>query len=160
MNFLRVKGFPDYVIHPCGTVLRIYKNHTKEVKSWKKKDGYMQIDLRNNGKRKTFLVHRLLALHFILNDDPDNKIEIDHDDNVRDNNRLDNLAWVTPAENCRRRSLNHPKAVITKGGIRKTKSRSWMWYYNMKGKRKTKTMKNLKDLEKYKEETLKKYLIS
>ena len=51
MNFVRVKGFPDYVIHPCGTILKIYKHHTREMKTRKDKDGYIQIQLNNNGKR-------------------------------------------------------------------------------------------------------------
>lgn len=160
MNFVRVEGFPKYAIHPAGTVLRIYKHKTKEMKPWKKKDGYMQICLSNNGKRKYFRVHRLLALHFIPNDDPDTKIHIDHKDDVRDNNKLGNLEWVTQAENNRRMHLNHPPAEITQGGIRKKKNGSWIWEYYIKGKRKSKTMKNLNDLEKYKEQTLKKYLIS
>tara|TARA_R110000824_G_C14713181_1_gene624128 strand:+ start:31 stop:510 length:480 start_codon:yes stop_codon:yes gene_type:complete len=159
MNFVRVDGFPKYAIHPCGTVLKIYKNKTKEMKTWKEKNGYIRIGLRNNGKKKMFFVHRLLALHFIPNDDPDNKIEIDHDDNVRDNNNLINLEWVTHAENIRRRGLNHPPAEITQGCISKNRN-SWQWVYRMKGKLKSKQMKNLKDLEKYKEQTLKKYLIS
>ena len=158
MNFVRINGYPDYVIHPAGTVLKIWKNKTKEVKSWKENQGYMRIGLRNNGKRKMFRVHRLLALHFIHNDDPENKIEIDHINGVRDNNKLGNLEWVTHAENHRRRDLNHPPSEITKGCIYKTKY-GWGWRYYMKGKLKSKTMKSKKDLEKYRDETLKKYLI-
>tara|TARA_R110001592_G_scaffold88499_1_gene260631 strand:- start:950 stop:1429 length:480 start_codon:yes stop_codon:yes gene_type:complete len=159
MNFVRIDGYPDYVIHPVGTILKIWKHKTKERKPIKQKNGYIRIELTNNGKGKKFLVHRLLALHFIPNDDPENKIEIDHNDSVRDNNRLQNLEWVTHAENIRRRDLNHPPAEITQCGIRKTKY-GWIWRYHIKGKRKSKSMKNLNDLEKYKEETLKKYLIS
>ena len=143
MNFVRIDGYPDYVIHPVGTILKIWKHKTKERKPIKQKNGYIRIELTNNGKGKKFLVHRLLALHFIPNDDPENKIEIDHNDSVRDNNKLGNLSWVE----------------ITQCGIRKTKY-GWIWRYHIKGKRKSKSMKNLNDLEKYKEETLKKYLIS
>ena len=160
MNFVRIEGYPKYAIHPAGTILRIYKNKTKEMKTIKQKNGYMRIKLTNNGKQKFFLVHRLLALHFIPNDDPDTKIEIDHKDRVRDNNNLNNLEWVTHAENMRRMIFRRQPAAITQGGIRKKKNGSWEWYYCMKGKNKSKTMKNLNDLEKYKEETLKKYLIS
>ena len=159
MNFVRIQGFPDYVIHPAGTVSRIYKNHTKEMKTLKQKNGYMRIGLRNNGKKKCVSVHRLLALHFIENDDPEIKIQVDHIDSVRDNNKLGNLEWVTRVENYRRRDLNHPPAVITKGGICKKKN-GWQWKYYMSGKRKTKWMKSKTDLEKYREETLKKYSVN
>ena len=158
MNFVRVDDFPNYVIHPIGTVLRICKskNKTKEMKHTKKKDGYIQISLSNNGKQKHFRVHRLLALHFIPN--PENKPCIDHIDAVRDNNSLSNLEWVTIAENNRRRSLNHPVDIITKGCISKRKN-GYQWEYCMKGKRKSKQMKSKQSLEKFRDETLKKYLI-
>ena len=159
MNFVRIQGFPDYVIHPCGTILRIWKHKTKEMKTRKTKAGYMQIGLRNNGKPKNFLVHRLLALHFIPNDDPENKLCIDHLDAVRDNNSLSNLEWVSQAENNRRRFLNHPPAEITKGGICKRKC-GWKWQYRMSGKLINKSMKSKTDLEKYREGTLKKYSLN
>lgn len=159
MNFIRVEGFPNYVIHPAGTILRIWKHHTREIKTWKDKKGYMRVGLCNNGKKKKFLVHRLLALNFIHNDDPENNIDIDHLDAVRDNNSLSNLEWVTHAENNRRRYLNNPAAEITKGGISKH-GNSWQWRYRMKTKTKNKTMKSNEDLQKFRKETLLKYNIN
>ena len=156
MNFVRVEGYPNYVIHPAGTILRIFKNHTREMKTKKEPNGYMRICLTNNGKKKFFLIHRLLALHFIPN--PENKPCIDHLDSVRDNNNLNNLEWVTVAENCRRRDLNNPPAEITKGSIGKTKY-GWEWGYRIKDKRKSKTMKSKEDLQKFRKETLIKYNI-
>tara|TARA_R110001632_G_scaffold185982_1_gene306337 strand:+ start:47 stop:526 length:480 start_codon:yes stop_codon:yes gene_type:complete len=158
MNFVKIKDYP-YVIHPCGTILRIWKHMTKEIKHFKRPDGYMSIQLFNNGKQKDFSVHRLLALHFIHNDDPDTKIEIDHIDSVRDNNNLNNLEWVSRVENMRRMMLKRPAAVITKGNIYKRKC-GWRWQYYMSGKKKSKTMKSKTDLEKYREETLKKYSLN
>ncbi len=51
-----------------------------------------------NGKTKKFLLHRLIADHFILN--PENKPEIDHIDRNPHNNKLQNLRWATRAEQC------------------------------------------------------------
>ena len=48
--------------------------------------------------------HRIVALQFIHNDDPDNKTEVDHIDRVKTNNDKDNLRWCTRAENLRNRS--------------------------------------------------------
>ena len=158
MNFVKIEGYP-YVIHPSGTILRIWKsmNKTKEVKPHKTKKGYMRITLTKNGKKKLFFVHRLLALHFIENDDTDNKSCIDHVDSVRDNNNLNNLEWVTYLENNRRMYLNNPAAEITKGCIRKRKYGGWEWHYYMKGKQKTKTMKSKEDIQKFRNELLIKY---
>ena len=149
MNFIRVEGYPDYVIHPAGTILRIYKSHTREMKHCKQQTGYMRICLCNNGKKKLFSVHRLLALHFIHNDDPENKIHIDHIDAVKDNNNLDNLEWVTQRENNIRREYVKNPYIITKGGIFKRKDGIWQWTYCMSGKRKWKYMKSKEDLLKF-----------
>ena len=67
------------------------------LKKRKDKYGYEQIGLYKNGKGKTFLVHRLVAEAFIPN--PDNKPCIDHINTIRDDNRVENLKWVTHKEN-------------------------------------------------------------
>ena len=157
MNFVRVNGFPKYAIHPAGTILKIWKNKTKERKHCKTKDGYIYVRLtNNNGKTKKCYVHRLLALHFIPNDDPEKNIHIDHLDAVRDNNKLGNLEWVSQAENNRRMMLKRPPAEITQGGIIKHRN-SWLWQYYMKGKHKAKQMKSKEDLLKFRKEILIKY---
>ena len=150
MNFVRITNYPDYVIHPCGTILRIWKSETRELKHSKNRYGYMRIVLYKNGKRQRFSVHRLLALAFIPN--PENKPCVDHENGVKYDNSLENLRWVTHQENMDGFRSNRPKA-ITKGGIRKN-GNSWTWRYRMNGKKNSKTMKSLEALEKYREEKL------
>ena len=61
-------------------------------------DGYAVISLNTaEGKRKTEKVHRLVALAFIEN--PENKTEVNHINCIRNDNRVENLEWVTHAEN-------------------------------------------------------------
>lgn len=55
--------------------------------------GYLQIDLRYGGKRHYCKIHRLVAEAFIPN--PDNLPEINHKDEDKTNNRVDNLEWCT-----------------------------------------------------------------
>tara|TARA_R110000772_G_scaffold130864_1_gene239122 strand:- start:62 stop:523 length:462 start_codon:yes stop_codon:yes gene_type:complete len=153
MNFVRINGYPDYVIHPCGTLLRICKDKTTELKHIKTPKGYMVVGLYKNGKRKQFKVHRLLALHFIPN--PENKPQIDHENGVRDDNSLENLRWVTHRENMNGFRSQRPKA-ITKGGIRKNRG-SWIWQYRIDGKKKSKCMKSKEKLEKFRKEKLSLY---
>lgn len=50
-----------------------------------------------NGKVKVKFVHRIVAEAFIYN--PDNKPYVNHLDETRDNNNVDNLEWVTHEEN-------------------------------------------------------------
>lgn len=64
---------------------------------------YQNIRLQciKNGKpyRYTSMIHRLVAQAFIPNSNPENKIEINHLDGNKSNNRAENLEWVTHEEN-------------------------------------------------------------
>ena len=59
----------------------------------------MQLKIRFEGQSKMMTVHRLVAIAFIDNDDPQNKTNVDHIDEEKTNNNVDNLRWVTPIEN-------------------------------------------------------------
>ena len=61
------------------------------------KRGYREVILVNNNKRYYKLVHRLVAEIFISN--PENKLQINHIDGNKLNNKVDNLEWCTPNEN-------------------------------------------------------------
>ena len=71
-----------------------------EVWSYKRKkflvpraatNGYLQVGLRKNGERKWYLVHRLVADAYIPNHD--NLPQINHRDENKTNNCLQNLEW-------------------------------------------------------------------
>lgn len=63
--------------------------------------GYYVTSLYGEGKpKRTRLIHRLLAIAFIPNDDPE-KDCINHIDGDKTNNSLENLEWCTKAENNR-----------------------------------------------------------
>ena len=65
---------------------------------YKDKDGYSRLSYRNNnGKCCGIAIHRLVAKMFIPK--PIDKDVVNHVDNDRLNNRIDNLEWVTPKEN-------------------------------------------------------------
>lgn len=61
------------------------------------KDGYRLFILSKNGLRKTHKLHRLIAVTFIEN--PYGYSQINHKDGNKQNNRVDNLEWVTPQKN-------------------------------------------------------------
>ena len=95
-DFIQVVDFPNYLINKNGDVYS--KPYKKLLKQQKNNDGYMGIQITNKGNRRSYLVHRLVAIHFIdkrINDG--NKIN--HKDGDKTNNHVENLEWVTDSEN-------------------------------------------------------------
>lgn len=88
----------DYQVSNLGEV-RSLKNGHKHMMSLKhnKRSGYMYVILGYNGDSITRSVHRLVAGAFIPN--PDNKPQINHINEVKTDNRVENLEWVTTHEN-------------------------------------------------------------
>lgn len=105
-----VQGFPNYAVSNFARVkrlkyIRYYSDgrvrHNEEmIVKQTSKDGYKMVRLFNEKTgRKGVLVktHRLVAIAFIPN--PENKPYIDHINTIRDDNRIENLRWVTQREN-------------------------------------------------------------
>ena len=59
--------------------------------------GYYHIGLRKGGKRKAYTIHRLIATTFI--DNPEGLPQVNHIDEDKTNNRIDNLEWCTAKYN-------------------------------------------------------------
>lgn len=78
------------------------------------------VELWKDNKRTVKMIHRLVAETFIPN--PDGKPQVNHIDGNRLNNNVDNLEWVTNAENTRhayRTGLAKPKGCKAVRGTNK-----------------------------------------
>lgn len=60
--------------------------------------GYVSVNFCKDNIRKSFDVHRLVALAFLENPDTDG-MEVNHIDENKQNNRAENLEWVTRLQN-------------------------------------------------------------
>lgn len=90
-NMKVINGFPNYKISKDGKIYSIaYK---KILRNQINNDGYETIQL----KKYSFLVHRLVAIAFI--DNPEKKDQVNHINEIKSDNRVENLQWATQSEN-------------------------------------------------------------
>ena len=98
---MQIKGFENYLITEDGKVINSKTGRIlKPDVIW---DGYERVTLSKEGVTTRFRVHRLVAEHFIPNDDPARN-QVNHKDGDRRNNTVENLEWMTCKEN-----INHGK---------------------------------------------------
>lgn len=96
-----IKGYEGlYKISNLARVKSFKRSKPRILKPFINKDGYLNVELCNSISNKTISIHRLVAIAFIPN--PDNKEQVNHIDEVKTNNDLSNLEWVTQKEN-----MNH-----------------------------------------------------
>ena len=101
-----IPGYPDFFITPRGEVISQIRGYPVELYHRLTSAGYVQVGLTvSAGKRRSELVHRLLGIVFIPGD---HTLTIDHRDGNPLNNNLDNLRWMTRADNVRDGCKRHP----------------------------------------------------
>ena len=77
------------MVSNIGNVRNVRRNTL--LKLSKNNYGYIRVHLSKNGIKTGFRVHRLVAQAFLPN--PDNLPEVNHLDEDKTNNRVDNLEW-------------------------------------------------------------------
>ena len=88
-----------YYISNYGRLKSYCKYNAILVKPYKNQYGYLRADIWIDGKRRTVLIHRLVATSFIENDNPEEKDTVDHIDGNKHNNSASNLRWLSRSEN-------------------------------------------------------------
>lgn len=104
-----IEDHPNYMISTHGNVLNVARNKLLKPTT----NGYASVGLTTNGERKFYNVHRLVALAFIPN--PDNKPEVNHLDENKQNNCVCNLEWSTSQENSEHSNAKSWKFVSPDG---------------------------------------------
>lgn len=88
-----------YMVSDLGRVKSLNFNHTGEEKimsPYKNKGRHYQVELWKDGKTTQPYVHVLVALAFIPN--PENKSDVHHINFIPEDNRVENLIWLTKKE--------------------------------------------------------------
>lgn len=115
---LKFLGYPDYEVSNWGNVKSLnYLRTGKEkiLKPAKSKNGYSSIVLCKRGIAKTFRLHKLIALTFIPN--PENLPCINHKDENKENNRVENLEFCSARYNNNYGTRNERASKSMKGKI-------------------------------------------
>ena len=107
-----IKGYEGlYEVSNMGNIKSIRRR--KLLKPCYNDDGYLLVVLCKDCQRKTVMIHRLVALHFI--DGYFEGAEVDHINTIRDDNRVENLRFVTREENINNRLTKKHMSEATKG---------------------------------------------
>ena len=96
----KIDGFDKYYISKEGEIMCTDYQRTGKCRMLKPQNvahGYKGISLTKNKKSKYYFIHRLVAQTFIPN--PYNLPQVNHKDEVKSNNNVDNLEWCTAKYN-------------------------------------------------------------
>jgi hypothetical protein len=94
-----IDGYKNYKISNLGNVMNTVTG--KVLKGQNNGRGYLFVSLYDeNHKCKQIMIHRLVANAFIPN--PDNLPQVNHIDECKHNNCVENLEWITSVDN-----INH-----------------------------------------------------
>ena len=128
-----IENYPYYKISNMGRIMSVARYSKKGVERYYRivgdtlmvpsldNSGYLQTSLMdNNGHSKSYRIHRLVATHFVNNLDKNLYTTVDHINHNREDNRAENLQWVTHSENSK--NLAHNIAIIAKFPDGTTKS--------------------------------------
>ena len=98
-NFGRIRSLDRYITkpHPRNGVLTQYRKKGQIIATHPTRNGYINAVLKKDGKKENHRVHRLVAKAFVPGyfDGAD----VNHKDCNRQNNRADNLEWMTRRDN-------------------------------------------------------------
>mgnify|MGYP003678389563 CR=1 FL=1 len=151
---MEIQNFNNYLIYDDG---RVYsKNRNIFMKSYKINSGYYVVDLRdNNRNKKKWLVHRLVALHYVNNDNSNYDL-VDHIDQNKTNNNKENLRWCNKSIN----GYNRGEQVNNKLGEKNifycNTHKRYIFRIKIDGKSKSKSLKTLEEAIEYRDNFTKK----
>ena len=137
--------FPNYIVYFDGRVYSTKRNMF--IKQSIDKYGYNNIQLNSNGKMKNFKMHRLLAMCFFPHNANLDKIQIDHINRIRNDNRLENLRFAdyeVQQKNSKRKKLPFGILPFIYKTQQNNKDKILVYYHNYLDKNRDKINEKVK----------------
>jgi hypothetical protein len=138
-RWLPVQGYPCYMVSDQGRV-KSYRSadNPKILKPAANTSGYESVTLTSGdrygapgSKKRTIVIHKLVAQAFVPNPDPEKKKFVDHINTIRTDSRACNLRWVTALENYHNPLTLQHMADARPAAIEKTKHKVYVYDENL-----------------------------
>ena len=120
--FKQIEGY-EYEVSDQGEVRNMKTGRI--LKPILMNTGYYKVTL----PKKQILVHRLVAMTFLEN--PNQYPEVDHKNNIKSDNRLENLQWVSSSQNSQNTTIQKNSKTGIKGVCKQGKK--WVSYITIDG---------------------------
>lgn len=123
-NYRKIPQYPRYGVTCDGKVCDYIEDRVIfDVPPSKTSNYYHRVTLiESGGKRSSVVVHRLVAMAWVVNPDPKTKLYVNHIDGWKNNNHFKNLEWVTTKENNEHAILSGLRLDATKCRVRDTRT--------------------------------------
>jgi len=133
-KYKRLTEFPDYAVSNDGAIWS-YKSN-RELKTNMSPAGYINISLYDNAnKRRTVLVHRLVAMAWI--EGYKKGLIVNHKNGIRHDNRVSNLEWMSQSENIkhsyRAGSTRKSHARVIDATPEELENETWVFMHGFRG---------------------------
>ena len=153
---VEMREYPGYFISTKGRIFSEKYNERLEKKPSDNGKGYLYVCLMKEGKQYSKKIHRLVGETFL--EKVEGKLEIDHINQNKKDNRVENLRWCNRRENLINRGITSLNTSGVKG-VRFRKDRnSWVSRFNIEeNKTKSKHFKTKEEAIKWRLEMEKKY---
>jgi hypothetical protein len=113
--FVDCYGISNYQISNKGRLIHKYNKLIRKLKT--SADGYKECSFHIDGKVPSYRIHRLVLMSFNPIEGMDD-LYVNHINHVRDDNRLENLEWVTPKENTHHSTIKNSYYATGTVGIK------------------------------------------
>ena len=115
LHFEPIPQYPNYGISRCGQV-KNFKTDSLVVAFLE--NGYYRTNVYKEGDKKNYRepIHRLLAMAYLGYEPTNRKIVVDHINNIRDDNRLENLQIITQRLNSSKDRVRDLPTGVYKNG--------------------------------------------